>query len=142
MSVSPRVRRRVRQQARNRCGYCLASQYLLNCPLELDHLIPPGHGGSDDEENLWLACSLCNTFKSDQVEAGDRLTGQVVRLYNPRRDRWSDHFQWSSDGILIVGRTPIGRASVDALQLNNEYAVNVRAIWIRVGLHPPSESNA
>lgn len=141
MTVSPRIRRRVRERARNRCGYCLAPQYLLNCPLELDHLVPAAQGGGDDEANLWLACSLCNTFKSDQRQARDPLTSQIVRLYNPRVDRWSDHFAWNSDGTLIIGRTPIGRGSVVALQLNNEYAVNVRAVWVRVGIHPPRESD-
>ncbi len=86
-----------------------------------------------------MTCSLCNTFKSDQFRACDPLTMQTVPLYNPRTQRWTDHFQWSLDGTLITGRSAVGRTTAFALQLNNEYAVNVRAVWVRVGLHPPSE---
>jgi 5-methylcytosine-specific restriction endonuclease McrA len=54
------VRDRVREQAGNRCGYCLCPQRLLYGPLEIEHIIPRADGGSDEEENLWLACRMCN----------------------------------------------------------------------------------
>ncbi len=105
--------------------------------LEVEHLLPRAKGGSDEEENLWLSCSLCNRYKGAQVSAVDPLSGDAVRLFNPRQDRWSDHFLWSADEVNIAGRTPEGRATVEALKLNNELAVEVRRNWVQAGWHPP-----
>ena len=61
-SIPAAVKRRVRQQAENRCGYCRSRQeYVLGFP-EIEHIIPRARGGTDDEENLWFACRLCNHF--------------------------------------------------------------------------------
>ena len=82
--------------------------------LEIEHLVPRARGGSDEESNLWLSCSLCNRYKGTQVEVTEPLTGDVVPLYNPRTNNWHEHFSWSSDGAKIVGLTPTGRATVAA----------------------------
>jgi hypothetical protein len=58
-------------------------------------------------------------------------------LFNPRQQRWVDHFSWSTDGAEIIGLTACGRTTVIALRLNNELAVTVRKNWIRAGWHPP-----
>ncbi len=131
------VRRRVRNQAGDRCGYCLAPQRLVLGWLEIEHIIPQARGGSDDEENLWLACRLCNNYKSDQIEGLDPQTGRRVRLFNLRRQRWSAHFSWSADGTRLLGKTPCGRATILCLQLNNVIAVMVRREWVAAGWHPP-----
>lgn len=128
---------RVRRTADNRCGYCLSSQRYVMAKLEVEHIIPRALGGSDEEENLWLSCSLCNRYKGIQLEAIDLQTNKVVRLFNPRRQVWNEHFTWSSDGVRIIGLTETGRVSVDALQLNNEIAVEVRRNWVIAGWHPP-----
>ena len=107
--------------------------------LEIEHLIPRAHGGSDDESNLWLSCSLCNRYKGVQVEAVDSLSGEKVALFNPRLQVWSNHFSWSREGTHIIGSTAVGRVTVAALRLNNELAVEVRCNWILAGWHPPAE---
>jgi hypothetical protein len=135
--VPQQVRDRVRAEAGDRCGYCLCPQRYVMGILEIEHIVPAGRGGSDEEDNLWLACSLCNGFKGVQTEARDPESRKVVRLFNPRRQRWSDHFAWSKDRTRIVGKTPCGRATVIALQLNNVIAVTVREAWVSVGWHPP-----
>jgi hypothetical protein len=135
--VPESLRQRVREAARDRCGYCLSPQRLVMGTLEVEHLVPRAKGGSDEEENLWLSCSLCNRYKGAQVSAIDPSSGNATRLFNPRRDRWSDHFIWSANGASITGRTPEGRATVEALKLNNELAVEVRRNWARAGWHPP-----
>jgi len=137
LSVSLRERERV--HARNRCGYCLTRQEYVPWSLEVEHIIPQSKGGSDDEENLWLACRSCNLFKSDQIDGLDPVTGRVVRLFNPRRQAWKRHFGWSENGELIVGLTACGRATVTALNLNNLVAVTVRRNWISAGWHPPED---
>jgi len=65
--ISQEVRARVRAQADNRCGYCHSSQKYVLAILEIDHLTPKAKGGTDDEENLWLACPLCNGYKEPKL---------------------------------------------------------------------------
>jgi hypothetical protein len=125
--VSAEVRDRVREQA----GHGT---------LEIEHLTPRARKGSDEEENLWLACRLCNSFKADQVSARDPETGRDVAVFNPRQQRWAEHFMWTKDGTRIQGKTPCGRATVIALQLNNIVAVTVRRYWAQAGWHPPRDA--
>ncbi|MGH9834604.1 MAG: HNH endonuclease [Blastocatellia bacterium] len=138
--ISKAVRRRVRNAFDNRCSYCRAAQRYILSKLEIEHIIPFALGGGNDEWNLCLACRLCNLYKSYQIEAIDPITKAAVALFNPRTQAWSDHFQWGQDGAMIVGLTPVGRATVEALQLNNEIAVEVRRNWVLVGWHPPSDA--
>jgi hypothetical protein len=135
--VSETLRQRVREAARHRCGYCLSPQRFVMGTLEVEHLVPRAQGGSSEEDNLWLSCSLCNRYKGTQTSAIDPLTGNAVPLFNPRYDGWNNHFLWSIDGVRIEGITPTGRATVEALKLNNELAVEVRRNWVRAGWHPP-----
>ena len=107
------VASRVRATARDRCGYCLSPQRLVMTRLEIEHLIPTSKGGSDDETNLWLSCPLCNRFKSDRTEWTDSGSGQVMPIFNPRTQRWADHFEWTTDGLRIIGKTATGRAGGD-----------------------------
>lgn len=137
--VSAEVRERVRRAAAEHCGYCLSRQEYVLGRLQFEHIIPSAKGGTDDEDNLWLACSLCNSYKGTQTESIDPLTGAAVTLFNPRLDAWADHFRWTDKGALIEGITPCGRATVIALQLNNVLAVTVRRGWIRAGWHPPRQ---
>lgn len=131
------LRDRIRAEAGNRCGYCLSPQHLVYGSLEIEHIIPRAKGGRSEEDNLYLACRLCNNFKGVQTEAADPLTGMIVPLFDPRRQSWSDHFAWSSDATRILGRTACGRATIVALQLNNLLATTVRREWVSVGWHPP-----
>jgi hypothetical protein len=137
--ISEELRERIRQQAGNRCGYCLSPQKYVLGRLEIEHIFPVAHGGTDEEENLWLSCRLCNGYKGAQVSARDPVTGRLVRLFNPRHQSWSRHFQWSSEGTQVLGRTVCGRATVIALQMNNLIAVTVRQQWVLAGWHPPQE---
>jgi hypothetical protein len=131
------TRHRVAREAGYRCGYCLCSELILGEPMEFDHLIPESRGGRTELQNLWLACSQCNDFKSDRVRARDPATGRVVRLFNPRRDVWADHFRWIDGGLIVEGTTPIGRATVMALKLNRRVRVLARRVWVAAGWHPP-----
>lgn len=98
---------RVRETAKHRCGYCLTRQDVLPHPLEIDHIKPINMGGTDDEDNLWLACRSCNRFKSNKVEALDPLTKTIIQLFNPRTQNWFEHFKWSDDGLYISGLAAI-----------------------------------
>ncbi|MDB9525469.1 HNH endonuclease signature motif containing protein [Oscillatoria sp. CS-180] len=137
--VSEGVRARVRAAAKDECGYCRSLQKYVLGVLEIEHIIPKAAGGSDDEENLWLACRLCNSYKGVQTHAKDPVTNRNVKLFNPRQQNWSAHFAWTNEGIRISGLTATGRATVLALKLNNYYAVTVRQAWVSAGWHPPTD---
>jgi len=139
--ISEAVRMRVRADANHQCGYCRSLQQYVLGMLEIEHIIPKAAGGSDDEDNLWLACRLCNVYKGTQTHAKDPVTNRKVKLFNPRQQQWKRHFAWTNDGSFISGLTATGRATVLALQLNNPYAIMVRQAWISAGWHPPTESS-
>jgi hypothetical protein len=132
------LRERVSSQANYRCGYCLSAAAIIGAPMEIDHLIPESLGGLTEESNLWLACSLCNDHKSNRVAAADPESGASVRLFDPRRQKWVEHFRWSELGDKIIGRTATGRATVAALHLNRATLVAARRLWVIAGWHPPT----
>jgi hypothetical protein len=136
MAISEEIRARIRIQSQDRCGYCLSRQMYVLGILHIEHIIPKARGGTDNEENLWLACSLCNTYKGAQTQAIDPVTNTRVALFNPRQQNWSENFTWSEEGLKIAGLTPCGRATIIALQLNNRIALTVRQQWISAGWHP------
>lgn len=129
--------KRIHQLVGPRCGYCRTSSKIIGQPLTVEHILPTARGGTSDEQNLWLSCRRCNEFKRDQVEATDPETGAIVPLFNPRTQPWHEHFAWTASGTHIIGRTPIGRATVVALKLNNDEIVQARLFWVNVGWHPP-----
>ena len=131
------LRRKVAAQARHRCGSCLSTELATGMAMDFDHFIPEALGGLTEEENLWLACPYCNAFKANKISAVDTETGETVSLFNPRNQVWTDHFAWTAEGDEIIGLTPIGRATVVALQLNRELLVQARRIWKIAGIHPP-----
>jgi hypothetical protein len=133
------LRERVSAQARHRCGYCLTAEAITGMPLVIDHLIPEALGGATEEDNLWLACSPCNLHKGDRITARDPLTEQWVPLFDPRRQVWAEHFRWTPTGDEIIGLTPTGRATVQAVRLNRPLLAHARRGWVRVGWHPPKE---
>lgn len=137
--ISETLRGKIRAEAKNRCGYCLAHQMYIPWVLEIEHIIPVSQGGTDDEENLWLACHACNLYKSNQTHGFDPLTAQETSLFNPRYQDWYEHFIWSEDGTMIIGITPVGRVTVITLNLNNIISVTVRKNWVKAGWHPPKE---
>lgn len=139
-TVPAEIEQRVRAAAENRCGYCLSPQWLLPWELELEHIRPKARGGGNEEENLWLSCRSCNSFKAVQTHGYDPFSHRRVRLFNPRRQKWARHFAWSQDGTQITGLTACGRATVVALKLNNIFSITARREWVSVGWHPPGKS--
>ncbi|MEL6902092.1 MAG: HNH endonuclease signature motif containing protein [Cyanobacteria bacterium J06606_4] len=144
MVLPKQLRDRVRQRAQYRCEYCHYPEILNTAPLSIDHIFPCSLGGTDDSENLALACRRCNERLYNFTESLDPETGRMSPLFNPRRQSWGEHFSWSADGLRIVGTTPTGRATCDRLDLNDEkrpdrFIQMSRRQWIRGGFHPPSD---
>ncbi len=99
----------------------------------VDHVIPRSKSGETDFENLCFSCYRCNLFKGAQTEAVDPLSGDTVPLYHPRRQRWTEHFSWDDAGLRILGLTAVGRATVNALNMNNAVITDARRNWVRLG---------
>jgi 5-methylcytosine-specific restriction endonuclease McrA len=76
--ISENVKTRVREAAKNRCGYCRSLQKYVLGVLEIEYIIPKASGGNDNEENLWLSCRLCNSYKGVQTKATDPISDQTV----------------------------------------------------------------
>ncbi len=129
----------VRRRARYLCEYCYTAEQWQYVPFTVDHVLPLAQGGTDALDNLALACFPCNRRKASRLMAIDPTAGEVVPLFNPRRHMWSEHFISSTDGLYIIGLTPIGRATLATLGLNRERVVNIRAADVAVGRHPPSD---
>ncbi len=139
--VSRLLRERVARTAGYQCGYCRTPESIAGFRLSIEHIVPEAKGGKTLEENLWLACHACNEFKAARIRARDAATGKCVRLWNPRRQEWSDHFSWSEDGTEILGLTPCGRATIATLRLNRSELVAARSLWVGVGWWPPGSDS-
>lgn len=140
-TISKAKRLRIAEAAHYRCAYCLTTQRVIGPLLEIDHIMPEACGGSSDEGNLTLACPLCNGHKADKIDAIDPQTQQLVALFHPLMDNWSDHFEWTEEFTVILGKTPIGRATVDALAMNQPDMVITRRLWVIAGWHPPESTS-
>lgn len=138
------IRNIVRQRAKYLCEYCHSPEKLSASRFTVDHLIPQSLGGTDNLENLALACRRCNERRYNFVAGIDPQSKQIEPLFQPRTHQWSEHFCWEKQGTLIKGITPIGRATCQRLDLNDDrYPVTdsiqaTRQLWVKAGWHPPS----
>jgi hypothetical protein len=127
----------VAERAHFCCEYCLSQVAYSPDPFSVDHIDARAVGGTDEIDNLAFACMGCNGRKFTSSSALDPVTGALADLFHPRKHLWHEHLMWSEDFTLILGLTPIGRATVARLQLNREGVVNLRRLLRRIGKHPP-----
>jgi HNH endonuclease len=144
VTISNTSQELIRKRANYRCEYCRYPEFLSTSPLTIDHINPQSLGGSDDEENLALACRRCNERHYNFTVGNDPETNQEVPLFNPRRQKWGDHFIWSEDATKIIGVTSTGRATCNRLDLNDERRADLfiqksRRFWVQGGFHPSYE---
>lgn len=134
--ISDTTRQQVLLRANRRCEYCHAQKAII-ITLEIDHIMPLSLGGQTELDNLCLACRPCNANKKNIIQAIDHQTNLMQNLFNPRRDDWHEHFRWDKTGTIIIGLTPIGRATIEQLRMNDVDMIEARKIWVETGLHPP-----
>jgi HNH endonuclease len=137
----PQLRDLVRQRANYLCEYCQTNERWQYVRFTIDHVVPLGIGGSYDFENLALACFHCNRRKSNKQASFDPRTKEEVPIFNPRTQRWSDHFRWSDDALQILGLTATGRASIDSLDMNRPRVLEIRRADVEARRHPPTVIN-
>jgi hypothetical protein len=118
------------ERARRRCEYCLVHEDDPGFPHQIDHIISRKHGGSSGIGNLAYACILCNRYKGTDIASIDR-TGHPIRLFNPRRDDWDEHFKL--DGAIIQPLTPVGEVTARMLRLNRTERVIERRLFQALG---------
>ena len=124
--MKPSTRASIQERAGHCCEYCHLQQE--DSPLavmHVEHIIPRIHGGTDDLDNLALACIDCNLHKGPNLAGIDPETQRVTDLFHPRRHRWEDHFEWR--GIYLTGKTAIGRTTVRVLNMNSEDQLALRS---------------
>jgi len=134
--VSHKLALEVKIRAEGWCEYCHAPQILIGQAFHIEHINPVSKGGQTKPDNLAFACAHCNYAKADNTQAVDRLTHKTVRFFNPRMDVWQEHFRWSKDCERLIGRTPIGRATVSALDMNAKILQQARYYWHLLDLIP------
>jgi hypothetical protein len=136
-SMDEELGRLVWERARHQCESCQMPQALSLLPFEIDHIIARQHRGKTVAGNLVLACAYDNGFKGPNIAGLDPRTGRLVRLFHPRRHHWQHHFRW--DGPVLVGRSAIGRTTIEVLAMNHPLRVEHRRALVDAGLFPPSE---
>lgn len=130
----PDRRQRITDRAGNRCEYCHLPQEAEQFSIfHVEHVIAKQHLKDDSDENLCLACSHCNLHKGPNLSGLDPdAVESVITLFHPRRDVWSEHFEW--DGALLFGKTAKGRATIHVLAINAADRVELRETIIDEGL--------
>jgi hypothetical protein len=138
MKIPKDLQAQVWERDAARCRYCLLSQYGQAARFHVDHVLPRCKGGATAVSNLALVCSHCNLRKADKTSASDPVTQEEVPLFHPLSQAWHEHFVLRPDGTCH-GLTPIGRATVQALHMNHEFAQVARFIQIMSGVLSPTE---
>jgi len=125
----------VRGQSAGLCEYCRIPEAAFRRPVHLEHIVAKQHGGLMQLDNLALACWACNLKKGPNLTGIDPETGEIIPLFNSRKDRWADHFAFIVEtspklGIEIRGLTPVGRTTTRVLGMNNEIRQRIRyELW-------------
>ena len=132
------LRREIRERASGCCEYCLVHEDDCLLPHEPDHIIASKHRGETIVSNLAWTCFICNRAKGSDIASIEPQTGEVVRLFSPRRDNWSAHFSIDNDG-LIIALTDVARVTVSLLRMNRSEQVELRRTLLRYGLYPRNE---
>lgn len=133
-NLSATIRAAVVFRAGQRCEYCQLSQAGQEAAFHIDHVMPRAAGGPTTEDNLALACVSCSLHKAAKLVAIDPDSGRETPLFNPRFQKWSEHFRW--EGERAVGLTAIGQATLLALKINRPLIVAIRKEETIRGRHP------
>ena len=138
--IPAHLRNEVVMRAGSRCEYCGLSQAGQEATFHIDHVVPRAAGGPTEATNLALACVSCSLRKCARQVAPDPESGEDAPLFNPRAQRWADHFRW--EGVVVVPLTPTGRATAAALAMNRPLVVAIRLEEAERGRHPPPLTGA
>ena len=134
--IPAHIRKQVQERAKGFCEYCRTPDNIATSSFHCEHIVPQKIGGTNSLDNLAWACPRCNSHKHAKTHADDPQTNLRMELFNPRQKLWNRHFMWSGDFLIIVGRTRIGRATVQTLNMNSPQQKNLRRALLSIGEHP------
>jgi hypothetical protein len=120
------------------CEYCRLVQAATGVTFHIEHFLPRSQGGQTAMTNLVLSCPGCNLAKAERTSGPDS-NGKTQPFFNPREFDpgslgWHLHFTMDRESGTIVGRTPIGEATVLALRMNDAIGIFARKLQILAGL--------
>jgi len=133
--ISAELRQTIIDRAKRMCEYCLITEADTFYGCEVDHIISLKHDGTSDVGNLAYACALCNRAKGTDIGSVS-TSGEFTRFFNPRTDRWSEHFR--IEGATILPLTPIGEVTARILGFNESARIHERNELMRLGRYPGS----
>jgi hypothetical protein len=134
--VPAALRRLVADRAEHLCEYCLIHEDDTFFGCQIEHIVSEKHGGATVAENLAFACVFCNQAKGSDIGSISAGSGQLVRLFDPRRDAWSAHFQLAVDGVTIEWLTDAGEVTARLLRFNHPDRVLERRALRSAGRFP------
>jgi 5-methylcytosine-specific restriction endonuclease McrA len=132
--IPAKVRKQVIERANQECEYCRLHQDDSFLAFEIDHAVPREHGGGDELANLALACPHCNQHKRLRHDTFLDNYQDVVPLFNPRFDTWSDHFR--REAGEIIAKTRVGQATVKIFRFNEPDRLILRQLLAQAGRYP------
>lgn len=135
--VPARLRKLVAERANFICEYCQSPEDFSAESFAVEHIFPRVLNGKTVAKNLAYACLGCNSHKATKTKAVDPVSEMTVALFNPRTQNWNEHFTWDKNFTEVIGLTPTGRATIEALRLNRKGVKNLRWVLFTVGKHPP-----
>jgi len=130
--ISEKLRQQIAKNANFKCEYCLTPEFFLATTFHIDHIRSIKHGGKTLLQNLAYACPHCNQNKGSDI-ASYTDEDELVRLFNPRKDVWSEHFEVITSGILSP-LSSIGEVTLSTLSFNQLERVIFRKSLIEIGV--------
>jgi len=135
--ITKELKQLVSKRADFLCEYCLIfEEDSGGC--QFDHVISVKYGGETTAENLAYACLYCNLNKGTDLGSIIWRTGDLVRFFNPRREKWSEHF--CLEGAMIQRLTDIGEVTARILQFNSSDRLLERQLLIEVNRYPSPDA--
>ena len=131
--ISVKLRKTVAERANFCCEYCLIPERLSFFTYQIEHIISLKHKGDSTFENLAFSCPICNRYKGSDLGTNVNSPPILTRFYNPRIDKWNDHFKLKQNG-QIVPKSDIGEATIKIFQLNYDDAVLQRQKLIKADI--------
>jgi hypothetical protein len=136
--ITVKLQKQIHQKFNSCCAYCKTAESLIATTFEIEHIIPRSVGGETNFDNLCLSCPHCNRHKATRQNFPDPETEQLAPLFHPQQHIWHEHFTWDITASVLIGVTPIGRATIAALEINRPVLVRLRKLWYKLGEHPPN----
>ena len=106
---------------RNQCVYCTISEgeYGGIDNFHIEHFRPKSIFGALENEidNLFLACAICNRFKSDEWPGEPQIAGNTATFLDPSTANYHSHISFAPDATLS-GQTVAGIYIIERLFLN------------------------